>query len=269
MESCEYPLALARRYDQDYAAMGRTRDIDFYVELALQAARSGSAAAPAAVLEVACGTGRVLLPIARALVAADLHATVTGVDPSPEMRAQLMSKLQRESEAVRGRVTVLAGRFDRIPARGPFALVCSAFRAFQHVHTPAEQQAGVDAMAAVLAPGGTLAFDVFDYDPSYDERQGRAPDCAYDEGGRHIERHSVRRFDAQARAVRLELRWYADGVPTGEQAGCALQIVTRDELVALVQRSGLSLVDVYGGFDRSAQDPRRPRELVVLATKPE
>jgi hypothetical protein len=79
----------------------------------------------------------------------------------------------------------------------------------------------------------------------------------------------VRRFDAASRAVRLELRWYADGVPTGEQAGCALQIVTRDELLALVQRSGLSLVDVYGGFDRSPHDPARPRELVVVATKPE
>jgi len=267
METCDYPPALARRYDQDYAAMGRTKDIDFYVELA-RAAATGPQAGP--VLEVACGTGRVLLPMARALAERGApRATVTGVDPSAEMRAQLVTKLAREPEAVRARVTVLAGRFDQIPARGPFALVCSPFRAFQHLQTAGEQQAAVTSMAAVLAPGGTLAFDVFDYDPTFAARRGNAPDCAYDEGGRHIERRSVVRLDEAARSVRLDLAWYADGVPTGEQAGCSMKIATRDELAALVTRAELRLVGVYGDFDRSPHDPARPRELVVVATKPE
>ena len=262
METSDYPPALARRYDRDYAAMGRTKDVDFYVELARQAARSGP------VLEVACGTGRVLLPIARALVADGVPAAVTGVDPSAEMRAQLVSKLQRESDAVRGRVTVLAGRYDRIPARGPFALVCSAFRAFQHLQTAAEQRAALASMAAVLAPGGTLAFDVFDYDTTFAARRGDRPDCAYDEDGRRIERRSEVAFDPATRRVRLDLRWYADGVPTGETAGCFMQVSTRDELAALVAGAGLGLVDVYGDFDRSPHEPARPRELVVVATRP-
>jgi len=197
------------------------------------------------------------------------RATVTGVDPSAEMRAQLVAKLAREPEAVRARVTVLAGRFDLIPARGPFALVCSPFRAFQHLQTADEQQAAVTSMASVLAPGGLLAFDVFDYNPDFAARRGNAPDCAYDEGGQHIERHSVVRLDEVTRCVRLDLRWYADGEPTGEQAGCSMKISTRDELAALVARAGLELVGVYGDFDRSPHDPARPRELVVVATKPE
>jgi SAM-dependent methyltransferase len=266
METCEYPLALARRYDSDYAAMGRTRDIGFYVELA-RAAATGPRAGP--VLEVACGTGRVLLPMARALAASGApHATVTGVDPSAEMRAQLVAKLAREPEAVRARVTVLAGRYDQIPARGPFALVCSPFRAFQHLQTADEQQAAVTSMSAVLAAGGTLAFDAFDYDPTFAARRGKAPDCAYDEGGRHIERRSVVRFDEGTRSVRVDMSWYADGEPTGEHAGCSLKIATRDELAALVARAGLRLVDIYGDFERSAHDAARPRELVVVATKP-
>ena len=77
MEACTYPKALARRYDRDYAAMGRSaRDVGFYVELAR--------AAQGPVLEMACGTGRVLLPIARALAEDGVPgASVTGVDPSP------------------------------------------------------------------------------------------------------------------------------------------------------------------------------------------
>src|SRR5262245_11537333 len=109
MEACTYPAALARRYDRDYAAMGRSaRDVGFYVE------RAREARGP--VLEMACGTGRVLLPIARALAADGAEdARVTGVDPSPEMRAQLLAKLAREPEDVRRRVTLHDGRFHRIP----------------------------------------------------------------------------------------------------------------------------------------------------------
>lgn len=266
MGTCDYPLAMARRYDRDYASMGRTQDVDFYVELARATARSK--APPPSILEVACGTGRVLLPIARALAADGSRATVTGVEPSAEMREQLMAKLNREPEAVRGRVAIYAGRFDSIPVPTRFTLVCSAFRAFQHLHTADEQQAAVNGMAAALAPGGTLAFDVFDYNPVLAARPADVPDCAYDEGGRRIERRSVRQLDEATRSVRLELRWYADGVPTGERASCSMKISTRDELAALVARAGLKLVDIYGDFDRSPHDATRPRELVVVATKP-
>ena len=99
-------------------------------------------------------------------------------------------------------------------------------------------------------------------------RRGSAPDCAYDEGGRRIERRHVRQLDPAARSMHVELRWYADGVPTGEQASCSMKISTRDELAALVARAGLQLVDIYGDFDRSPHEAARPRELVVVATKP-
>jgi SAM-dependent methyltransferase len=261
MEACTYPAALARRYDRDYAAMGRSaRDVGFYVELA-HAARGP-------VLEMACGTGRVLLPIARALAAdaADGRG-VTGVDPSPEMRAQLLAKLGREPEEVRRRVTIHDGRFHRIPVRGPFALVCSPFRAFQHVHDAGEQRAAVAAMAAVLAPGGTLAFDVFDFDPRLARRDG-ALDCEYEEDGRHIERRSFTRYDAEASAVQVEMRWYADGEPTGERVEAPMHVYSHDALVDLIARAGLRVEAIHGDFDRSPRVPGTTRELVVVATRP-
>lgn len=261
MEACIYPAALARRYDRDYAAMGRSaRDVGFYVELAR--------AAQGPVLEMACGTGRVLLPIARALAADGAEdARVTGVDPSPEMRAQLLAKLGREPEAVRRLVTVHDGRFHRIPVRGPFALVCAPFRAFQHVHDLGEQRAAVAAMAAVLAPGGTLAFDVFDFDARLAHRDG-ALDCEYDDGGRHIERRSTTRYDPQASTIRVEMRWYADGQPTGERVEVRLHVYSHDALVDLIARAGLRLSAIWGDFDRRPREPGTTRDFVVVATKP-
>ena len=183
------------------------------------------------------------------------------------MRAQLLAKLGREPEAVRRLVTIHAGRFHRIPVRGPFALVCSPFRAFQHVHDPAEQRAAVAAMAAVLAPGGTLAFDVFDFDPRLAARDG-ALDCEYDEGGQHIERRSTTRYDPQASAVQVEMRWYADGRPTGERVEAPMHVYSHEALVDLVARAGLRLTAIHGDFDRRPREPGTTRELVVVATRP-
>jgi hypothetical protein len=53
--ACPYPEGQARHYDADYQAIGRTQDIPYYVELAREA--------KGPVMEMACGTGRVLLRV--------------------------------------------------------------------------------------------------------------------------------------------------------------------------------------------------------------
>lgn len=251
-KAATYPEAMARRYDRDNEAAGRTQDIPFYVELAL--------AADGPVMEVACGTGRVLLPMARA------GATVTGVEPSQAMRASLLAKLAREPEQVRGRITLFDGRYDRIPVPGSFALICSAFRAFQHLTTREAQIAGLRAMAAVLAPDGVLAFDVFDYDPVLAEKH-RTPcvDCTYEEQGRTVRRTSRTQHDEQNRMLRVNVSWTVDGVSTGESADFTMRIVGREEIDGLLAEAGLRTEAVFADFDKTPWEPGKPRELVVLA----
>ena len=70
-------------------------DIHVFVEAAMEA---GSP-----VLELGCGTGRVLIPMARAGI------TITGLDASPHMLAVCRQRLSNESVNVRSRVTVLQG----------------------------------------------------------------------------------------------------------------------------------------------------------------
>jgi SAM-dependent methyltransferase len=249
---CEYSQALARRYDRDYAALGRTQDVGFYVGLAREAAGP--------VLEVGCGTGRVLLPMARA------GATVTGVDPSPLMRRQLLQKLGDQPEEVRGRVRVHAGHLQAVPVPGPFALVCSPFRAFQHLVGHGAQLAALTELRRVLAPGGLLAFDVFDFDPAQADRAAEGHvDCRYEEDGALIERRVQGRYDERGRRLELVIRWERDGRPTGEESACNLTVISRDELLRLLDEAGLEAQAVHGDFDGSAWDPERPRELVVLA----
>lgn len=84
----------------DYVIPYRDRqDVAFFVEMAMQAAGP--------VLELGCGTGRVLIPTARAGV------EIVGLDSSAPMLAVCQEKLSREPENVQARVRLVrADRFD-------------------------------------------------------------------------------------------------------------------------------------------------------------
>src|SRR5262245_30609087 len=84
-------------YDDAYAAKADLVDIPFYLDLAQ---RIGGP-----VLELGCGTGRVLLPIARAGV------SIHGVDSSASMLEVLHRRIAAESPQVQGLVVIHQGDF--------------------------------------------------------------------------------------------------------------------------------------------------------------
>src|SRR5207245_10623250 len=88
------PYALmARFYDADYEADGRGEDIAFYSALARKLGGP--------VLEMGCGSGRNLLPIARSGIA------IHGIDSSPAMLGALRAKLSAEPSQVSRRVGLM------------------------------------------------------------------------------------------------------------------------------------------------------------------
>src|SRR5215467_10175690 len=97
-------------------------DAAFYLDLARRARGP--------VLELGCGTGRVLLPIAREGI------ECTGLDASRSMLARL--RASRPPKSLR----LVFGRMQdfSIPKKR-FALIYSAFRAFQHLLTVEDQLA--------------------------------------------------------------------------------------------------------------------------------
>jgi SAM-dependent methyltransferase len=104
-------LISAKYYDGAYSAMNDLVDIPFYLDLAKRIAGH--------VLEIGCGTGRILLPIARAGI--EVH----GVDNSGPMLSVLKERLSREMLTVRERVSLQAGdmRDFRVNRKFP----CSRF----------------------------------------------------------------------------------------------------------------------------------------------
>jgi SAM-dependent methyltransferase len=137
----------AKYYDGAYALKQDLVDLPFYLELAQQIGGP--------VLEVACGTGRVLLPIARKGI--EIH----GVDNSLPMLKILENHLARESHEVRQKVTLHEGDMRNFRLGSRFPLVIIPFRPMQHMHTVEDQVNALTSAASHLNEGGILAFDVF------------------------------------------------------------------------------------------------------------
>jgi len=109
---------IAPFYDLTHAQL--TADLGLVLSLASQAGGN--------VLELGCGTGRLLLPLARA------GYTVTGLDNSEAMLALARQKLAQESEVVRGRITLVSGDMTDLSACGrDFALIIIPYNTFMHL----------------------------------------------------------------------------------------------------------------------------------------
>lgn len=136
----------ARFYDLDLG--GFDADLLMVQEFA---ARCGSP-----VLELACGTGRVLLPLARQ------GYQVTGVDISSAMLELARHKVADEGLA--DRITLVEGDMREFALDGRFNLAFVTVNSFMHLLTTDDQLAALACIRQHLNPGGLLLVDLFNPD---------------------------------------------------------------------------------------------------------
>ncbi len=152
---------LAALYDAVYADVG---DVAFW-EAMTEVAVDGP------FLELGCGTGRLLLPMARA------GRDVTGLDLAEHMLARCRDKLGAEPPEVRERVTLLEADMTAFELSQRFAMVCCAFGSFHHLRMVEHQLSCLERCREHLLPGGTLVLDLINPDPAPshtpDRRAGR------------------------------------------------------------------------------------------------
>jgi ubiquinone/menaquinone biosynthesis C-methylase UbiE len=137
---------VAEFYD-DVVPYRSRQDVAFFVEMAQ---RSGGP-----VLELGCGTGRILMPTARSGV------EIVGMDASPLLLSECRRKLSRESGDVRARVDLVRGDMRQFALERRFGLTTMPFRPFQHLLTVADQLSCLTSIYRHLNDGGRLIMDVF------------------------------------------------------------------------------------------------------------
>ena len=248
----------AKYYDGAYGAMRDLVDAPFYVNLARE--RGGP------VLEIGCGTGRVLLATAREGI--EIH----GVDNSGPMLATLKDNLAREDPAVRSRVTLHAGDMRDFRLNRKFRLVTIPFRPMQHMFTVTDQVRALESAAAHVAEGGILAFDVF-Y-PRFEvlhvgigeERLEAEWSPASDPETvirRYFRKESVDKI-AQNYSLTFIFRTYRNGQLTAEETDTLkMSYYTYPHLQALFLLAGLETVAEYGSFAKTPLD-NSAEEMIFL-----
>jgi len=253
---------LAELYDAVYAD---GPDIDFWLSLL------GSGADP--ILELGCGTGRVLLPLARS------GHDVTGIDLAPHMVARCVALLGDEPPEVRERVTVAQADMTSFELDRTFASAICAFGTFHHLRTADEQLACLNSCRRHLKPGGTLILDLINPDPAPLEPAVNplsadlaADDAAADRTVAWSEGRRIRSWasvvasqrtlqcnDVEATYEILE----ADGTVRRVTETFPMRFVFRYELEHLLARCGYRVLSLYGDYDRSAFGDDSPGMIVV------
>jgi SAM-dependent methyltransferase len=260
-ESADEYAPVADLYDSVVLYRDRP-DVDFFVD---EARGAGGA-----VLEVGCGTGRVLIPTARAGV------EIVGLDLSPSMLQICMERLLREPEEVRSRVNLVQGDMRSFGLARTFALATIPFRPFQHLVTMDDQLSCLHSIHRHLVAGGRLILDVFN--PSLpilaQDNEGKEvaeePAFVTPDGRRVVRRHRVVSQDRFHQVNQIELIYditHPDGRKERLVHAFSMRYLFRYEAEHLLWRAGFEVEAVYADYDRTPYGSKYPGELIFVARK--
>jgi SAM-dependent methyltransferase len=139
-------------YDVQTAATWLRDDDAFYLE---EARASGGP-----VLELACGTGRLTIPLLS--TGLEIH----GLDASAAMLGEVRRKREQLPPESANLLHLHSGDMARFKLERKFALIFIAFRSFQILATPEAQRQCLACVREHLAAGGKLIINLFD--PRYE-----------------------------------------------------------------------------------------------------
>lgn len=232
----------------DYYSLGVEGDVQFYVE---EARKAG-----APVLEIGCGTGRILLPIAES------GSRIVGLDRAPAMLAILRQKLTTYSPETQSRVELLEGDMRNFALGRRFNLITIPYRAFLHLLTAKDQRQALTCIREHLAEDGRLVFNVFDPDlkiiAAHLEPLGSAlkkdSEFIHPDTGRRVVVWDTRQYDPERQLLEqyfiFEELDDEGKVVNKTYSSLTLRYVFRYEMRYLLELCGYKVEALYGDFRR-------------------
>ncbi|RJQ53689.1 MAG: methyltransferase domain-containing protein [Actinobacteria bacterium] len=255
------PLARERRFDVladlfdfDYPI---TTDVPFWVEMAKRANFP--------VLELGCGTGRILVPIAKTGVLA------TGVDSSARM-LELAAKKARAA-GVEGRLSFARADMASFSLDIKGYTMCFAARnSFMHLLVKEEQESSLASIRDHLVDGGILGIDVFN--PKLEQVIGVRGVVAHDYTKYHpglkriITKRTRRTVDPfeQRQHLTYEYDLVSDDKTDRFSADVELRYYFRSELTLLLEKNGFAIEEIFGDYDFSPLRSSSPA-MIFIARK--
>ncbi len=224
--------------------------VDFYLA---EARRQGGR-----VLELACGTGRILLPIA------SQGQACVGVDLSSDMLAEA----RRKAKELGVEVEWLQDDMRSFDLGRTFDFVFIAANSLLHLHESEELVSCFRSVRRHLAPGARFVFDVFN--PSVrvlaeaDGVRRTRESLSFSDPDRGNVRVDVAGiYDAPAQVTRET--WYlsTDSEPDFVVAPLEVRSIFPQELPLLLSLGGLRLVERFGDFSRRPLAADTPQQICI------
>jgi len=225
-----WPEAFAAEYQKWSAHM--TEDVPFYVELAREA--------DGLLVELAVGTGRVAIPVAR-----ETGRRVVGIDSSPAMLEQ--ARVRASEAGVE--LDLREGDMRDLELGETAALIYCPFRSLLHLATWADRRRTFERVAASLQPGGRFAWNAFAFDHEIAARLDGRP-----------------QHDPVPHTIRYAVGDNRIDITLGSGGSSSLWWATKNEWLGLIDVAGLEIEALYGGFDRRPLDDRS-REYVFVTRR--
>jgi SAM-dependent methyltransferase len=243
----------AEYYDIEYDAFDA--DLDFYRQFARQA--NGP------ILELGCGTGRVL----RAL--AELALPLTGIDNSAAMLDRARTRLSTDVRLVLADVRCV------VPAQlpnAPYWMAFSAINSWLHLPDADAQLDALRAVRAVVVSGGLLLLDLMVPEPHYLAALDGRLTCEFSTtlpDGDRLDKLVSRTHDLASQTISTTVYYDRTHASTGQLNRAVgrydTRYVHRFELEHLLERAGWRLISLYGSYDLDPYGADAER-MLALAT---
>lgn len=209
------------------------------------------------ILEMACGTGRMLAPMAAA------GLDVTGIDLSPVMLTGALARARHLGTTLR----LVQGNMGAFRFSQPFALIFVAVNSLLHLTSTQALRSCFASVRRALRPDGRFVFDICNFAPAYlvgppDQRHpvGRYMSAVH--GPLLIE--ELRRYDATTQM--LHRTWFHSATrrPDFRVVEFAMRVIYPEELQVLLEVEGLQLETRFGDLGRSPFRSESPSQVCVV-----
>jgi SAM-dependent methyltransferase len=202
------------------------------------------------ILDIGCGTGDVLIPLARAGI------PTFGIDASSRMLTACRRRVAAEPEDVRARIGLAEMLMEKLDERvlpADFGQIFVPNDTLQHILDFEDLRSALDSFFRLLRPGGRLMFDASRFDVEYLGRfSGRDSEMLRYRGRFSIGPESIvqvwerTQYDGRTRILQADFRY--DHL---DESGCVARTVWRTlrlcprtlhELVLALQNAGFVAV---------------------------
>ena len=215
------------------------------------------------VLEIACGTGRVSIELAR------FGCNVTGIDISKPMLEIFHQKLTDVPAEIYRKVRIVEADMRSFTFKNKFDLIIYPCKSFHALTTDNGRILCLNSVRGHMKPKSRVIITMFNPDPEKLRPRGAKLDYEYiDDSGCTIRRYSV--IEGHARTKQITFSHHKFEISKDDKI--IQELTERFELgylyleqaKNLFEKNHLRIVDLYADYDRSPINPDQKKELIYV-----